>query len=139
MPAIQNQQTSLVYLISINNTEITEHNRKLDTSIELATSDVELSDGTVKKYSKKTKNKFSLSFSYLPNTSDATVDGREGRDFLKTISQTRGTVSLKIKLNPNDIYKTYTCFVDSYTESLLRRDIPNARSFYNVSIELGEQ
>lgn len=139
MPVIENQQTSLIHLISINDIEITEHNRTLQTSIELSSSSVELSNGTTKKYSKKSKNIFSISFTYLPNTSDATVDGREGRDFLKTISQTRGVVNLKIKLDPSDSVKSYTCFVNSYSESLIRRDIPNSRSFYNVTIELGEQ
>lgn len=139
MPAIPNQQTGLTNLISINGTQITEHNRKTQISTEISGTEKELVNGSSKRYAQTNKNSFAISFSYLPNTSDATVDGRVGRDFLKTISQTRGTVTLSIKLDPNDAIKNYTCFVSSYSETLIRRDIVNARSFYDVSIQLDEQ
>lgn len=139
MPVIQNQLTTLSYLVAINGTEITEHNRKTSSTVNQSGSDVELARGIVKRYIQKNKAGFSLSFSFLPNSTDQTIDGRAGRDFLKTISQTRGTVTLSIKLNPLEEYKTYTCFVTNYSESLIRRDIENKYSYWDVSIDFEEQ
>lgn len=139
MAPIQNQQTGLIHLLSINGYEITEHNRKFNSSVEQAGSDVELSRGKIRRYIRKNKRTFSLNFSYLPNNTDKTVDGRRGRDYLASIANTRGTVTVAIKMSPADDLKTYTCFVNSYTEKLVRRDISSACSYYDVSIELGEQ
>jgi hypothetical protein len=139
MAPIPNQQTGLIHLLSINGQEITEHNRKFNSSVEQAGSDVELSRGKIRRYIRKNKRTFSLDFTYLPNNTDHTVDGRRGRDYLSALANTRGTVTVSIKLSPADDFKTYTCFVNSYTEKLVRRDIKSACSYYDVSVELGEQ
>ena len=139
MPAIQNQQTGLTHLITINGEEITEHNRKFSMTILQSGADVELGRGVIRRYIRKNKKDFNLTFTYLPNTVDKTVDGRKGRDYLNSISNTRGTVTISIKMSPTDEFETYTCFVNSYTEKLVRRDIGNACAYYDVTIGLGEQ
>lgn len=139
MVAIQNQQTGLTHLIKLGSYEITEHNRKFSSSIEQSGSDVELSRGTIKRYVKKNKRVFSLSWSYLPTSEEKTVDGRKGRDFILDLSRQKSSVQLSIKLDPDEEYKVYTCFFNSYSEKLIRRDIPSQCSYYDVSIELGEQ
>ena len=139
MSVIQNQQTGLTHLISINGQEITEHNRKLSLAVEQSGSDVELARGKIRRYIRKNKSNFSLSFTYLPNTTDKTVDGRRGRDYLNSIANIRGTVSVSIKMSPETDFETYTCFVNSYTEKLVRRDISSGCAYYDVSIELSEQ
>lgn len=139
MPAIDNQQTGLSYLISINGEPITEHNRK--TSIEVAQSgaDIELHAGRLKRYYKKNKQIFNLDFSYLPNTHEKTVDGRKGRDYLNSIAKIRGTVTVSIKLDPEGGYDTYSCYVISYSERLIRRDIPNNCEYYDITMTLEQQ
>lgn len=139
MPAIDNQQTGLSYLVAINSQEITEHNRKTSMEMNQAGNDIELHSGKLKRYYKKNKESFTLSFTYLPNTHEKTVDGRKGRDYLNTIAQTRGTVNFSIKLNPEESYQTYVCYVNSYNEKLIRRDIPNNCEYYDVTMVLEEQ
>lgn len=139
MSVIQNQQTGLVHLLSINGNEITEHNRKISSSIEQSGSDVELSRGKLRRYIRKNKRTFSLNFTYLPNNTDKTVDGRRGRDYLNSLSNTRGAVTVSIKISPESGFETYTCFINSYSERLVRRDISSGCNYYDVSIELGEQ
>lgn len=139
MTVIQNQQTGLVHLFSINGEQITEHNRKIDISIDQSATGIELARGINRKYIKKNKKTFSVNFRYLPNTTDKTVDGRRGRDYLNSIANTRGTVSVSIKLSPVDDFEVYTCYVNSYSETLVRRDIGSGCSYYDVKIELGEQ
>lgn len=139
MAVIQNQQTLLAHLVVLENEEITEHNRKITSTIAMSGSDVELSRGVLKRYPQRNKRTFVLDFQYLPNTTDKTVDGRKGRDYLKTVTATKNTVSFKVKLDPNEDFRTYSCFINSYTETLIRRDIADACSYYNVSMELEEQ
>lgn len=139
MPAIDNQQTGLSYLIAINSQPITEHNRRTSIETNQSGADVELHSGRLKRYYKKNKQLFSLDFKYLPNTHEKTVDGRKGRDYLHSIAQTRGTVTVSIKLDPEKGYASYTCYVISYSESLIRRDIPNNCEYYDVTMVLEEQ
>ena len=139
MTAIQNQQTSLVYLIKIAGQEITEHNRKISVSINPSGSDVELDRGITKRYAKRNKRSFSITFSYLPTSHEKTVDGRKGRDYLVSVFKQKNPVEMKIKLNPEEEYTTYTCYFNSYSERLIRRDIQSNCAYYDVSIDLEEQ
>lgn len=136
---LQNQQTDLAYLVKINNNEITEHNRKTSISYIQSGSDVTLDAGITKRYVQKNKKSFSMTFSFLPDLDTYTVDGRKSRNYLKSLSEIRGTISLSIKLDPLEPFKNYICYVTSYGETLVRRDIQNKLSFYDVSIVVEEQ
>lgn len=152
MTAIQNQLTGLSNLISISTApfstlnssakaacEITEHGRTYSGDVLQSGNNVELARAVVKKYFKVNKRKFSFSFKYLPNNTDKTIDGRKGRDYLLQMSEHRGLVYLLIKLNPSDGYVEYPCYINSYSEKLVKRDIANKCAYYDVSIELEEQ
>lgn len=139
MTAIQNQQTGLSYLLKLGGQEITEHNRRIDSSINQSGSDVELNRGIIKRYVKRNKRSFSISFSYLPTSHEKTVDGRKGRDYILNLFRQKQPVELKIKLDPNEDFATYTCFFNSYAEKLIRRDLPSDCAYYDVTIELEEQ
>jgi hypothetical protein len=152
MVAVQNQQTGLTHLVLISATpfesltalqkqgcEITEHGRTFSSEINQSGSDVELARGRIKRYVQKNKRTFSLSFKYLPTLQDKTADGRKGRDYLNILAQTRGLVYLLIKLDPNDEYRAYTCYINSYSERLLRRDLQTNCAYYDVSLGLEEQ
>lgn len=152
MTPIQNQQTGLSNLLFISSSpfssltelqkadcEITEHGRTFSSQIKQSGSDVELARGRIRRYVQKNKRDFSLSFKYLPTLQEATADGRKGRDFIYGLSQTKGVVYVLIKLDPNDSYRSYTCYINSYSETLLRRDLENACSYYDISISLEEQ
>jgi hypothetical protein len=139
MTAIQNQQTDLAYLISINGNPITEHNRKTSISTNQSGGDVELARGTIKRYISKNKHAYNINFTYLPSMQERTVDGKKGRDYLKSLAMLTSTVEFSIKLDPQDSFHTTTCYVDSYSETLLRRDMATGCSYYDVSITLGEK
>lgn len=139
MPAIQNQQTGLTYLVMIDNQEITEHNRKITIVTNQTGSDVELGRGITKRYTKRNKKQFNISFTYLPNSTLKTVDGRSGRDYLVSIVNIKNSLTLKIKLDPRESFKTYECYINSYSETLVKRDISTQCSYYDISIDLEER
>lgn len=139
MPAIQNQDTGLTHLIVIDGEEITEHNRKFSEIFNQTGSDVDLARGIIKRYIQKNKRTFNLSFLYLPSIVEHTVDGRKAQSYLKEKSNKKGTVSVSLKVDPSEPFKTYTCYFDAYSETLVKRDIATGCSYYDVSITLMEK
>lgn len=129
---------SIVKLISLDGTEITEHNRKFSDNESISASDVELDSGINKRYIRKNKKVFNLSFTYLPNLSAYTVDGRAGRDFLKSLAQKRGTISLVTKLSPESSDESFTVYATSYSETLIKRHVDVNCNYYDVSIGFEE-
>jgi hypothetical protein len=138
MTAIQNQQLGITHLVVLNGQEITEHNRLFDGGSLVNGQIIELNNGNRKRYIKKNKNVYNMSFSYLPDLETKTIDGRKARNYLLGLTKTPASVSLSIKLDPNEPFYNTTVYVDSYSESLIRRDIPNQCAYYNVQISLRE-
>ena len=138
MPVIQNQLPTLVNVIKLNGTEITEHGRTLSTSVDSNSADVMMTNGTKKRYIKSAKNTYSLSYFYLPSNTDKTVDGRVGRDYLISLMSYRGKILLSIDIDPDETpFQTYV-YADSYSEELVRRDIKTDCSYYNVQVSFRE-
>lgn len=136
--SIQNQQPGITHLVVINGHEITEHSRRFDQNYKMNSSDVELANGNRRRFIKKNKNTYSLSFSYLPDKQTRTIDGRKARDFLLQLAKTPASASLSIKLDPAEPFYNTTVYVDSYSEALIRRDLPNQCAYYDVNIILVE-
>lgn len=135
---IQNQQTTITHLVKLNGNEITEHNRKFDGGTSVNASNIELINGDKRRYIKNNKNIYNFNFTYLPSLQSHTVDNRRGRDYLYSIAMTPSSVSLSIKLNPEEEFNTTTVYVESYSETLLRRDLATQCSYYDVTISFKE-
>jgi hypothetical protein len=136
--SIQNQQAGITHLVVLNGQEITEHNRIFDGGFRINSESVELANGNKRRFIKNNKNSYSLSFQYLPNSHTKTIDGRKARDYLLQLARTPASVSLSIKLDPSEPFYNTTVYIDSYTETLVRRDIPNQCAYYNVNMSLIE-
>jgi len=130
---------TIVNLLTINNTEITAHNRKLSIDEEISANDVDLASGHRRRFYTKNKKKFNLTWSYLPNLANKTVDNRAARDFLFSIANTSNYVSVAIELEPDGGFINYDCYLDSYSEALLRRDLTTNCVYYDVSVTLTER
>ena len=136
--SIQNQQTTITHLVKLNGFEITEHNRKFDGGTAISANDIELINGDKKRYIRNNKSLYNFNFTYLPSLQTHTVDGRRGRDYLYSIAMTPASVSLSIKLNPEEDFYTTTVYVESYSETLIRRDLTSQCSYYDVTISFKE-
>lgn len=129
---------SITYLVKLNGFEITEHNRKFDGGTAISVKDVELINGDKKRYIRNNKNIYNFKFTYLPSLQAHTVDGRRGRDYLYSIAMAPASTSLSIKLNPEEDFYTTTAYVESYSETLIRRDLTTQCSYYDVTISFKE-
>ena len=135
---IQNQQPGITHLLVINGEQITEHGRTFDSSYKFNSVDLDLANGNKKRFIKNNKNVYNLSFKYLPTKQEKTIDGRKGRDFLYTLARTPSSATLSNKLDPSQPFYNTTVYVDSYSETLIRRDIPGQCAYYDVTISLSE-
>lgn len=126
-------------LLTINSTEITEHNRKITVNEEIAAQDIDLASGHRRRFYSRNKRKFDISWSYLPNLQAQTVDGRVGRDFLNNIANSSASATVGIELEPNGGLTSYDCYIDSYSETLIRREYSTQCAYYDVSLSLTER
>mgnify|MGYP001594915133 CR=1 FL=1 len=117
---------------------LTAHNRKLSISVNYVYDDVQLLSGNKRRFLKGVKQSFKLDWQFLPSKSEKTVDGQYGRDYLKSLVGNRQMLSFFIQDKPNDAGTTYTVFIESYNEDLVRRELMTGTHFYNVSLVLKE-
>lgn len=136
--SIQNQQPNITHIVSLNGSQITEHNRVVSMTLQNQSSEVEMSRGNKQRYILPSKNAYSFTFSYLPSKADKTIDGRQARDYLVSLMALRAKITLSIKLDPAEPEYTTLVYADSYNESLIRRDIPSNCAYYDVQISFVE-
>jgi hypothetical protein len=131
---------SIQHLITIDGNEITEHNRRVSISEEIGASDVDLASGHRRRFYRDNKKTFNFNWTYLPNSQSKTVDSRKGQTYLSSIANGTSSVTLGIKLDPvTDEYQEFECFVESYSEKLLRRDFSSQCSYFDVNLVLKEK
>lgn len=124
--------------MAIDGTEITDQGRTFSKDREERAVMVELANGTLKKYIKGIKTVFNFSWEYLPNVAADTHDNKGARDVL--ISKNDGnTHTLALRETPGGAATSYTAFVTSYTEEILRRDYVAGRHLYRISMTFTEQ
>jgi hypothetical protein len=142
------QDTSLIRnYILIDNKAITNHNRDFGTSIEPIFIENKNWDNYKSRYYKSTarggRRTFDISWSYLPNSKNATVDGNEGRDVISSIAKDPDYHVLKISNmdavgTTPDTETSYNVLVKSYSETLVRRDFSSDTYYWDCQITLEE-
>lgn len=139
--------SSIKTLLILDGKPLSNHNRNFDVS--LSPSFVENKNWNNKKNryyklaSVSGRKTFNLSWSFLPNFMEKTVDSRHGRDFLAKISEDPDVHVLKIINNDEDgltpyTETTYNVFIRSYSESLLRRDLIDDVYYFDCNLTLEE-
>lgn len=124
-------------LLVLNGTTLTDQGRIFDEESELKKVDVELANGGVRRYGKAVKKKFKISWTWLPSQDAQTWDGKAGRDTIKALV-TNSSMTFTV-LKRDGSTDSYTVLVDSYSETLLRRDIAGFTNFFwDISLELIE-
>jgi len=139
MVAIANQQTSLVKYLSLNGSEITVGASSFRRTSILNINDIVTDSGRLKRYYKKNKRSLSVSYSYIASSSEKTVDGREGRDFIFNLAMNSPRVLVNYKDDPTGVDNEFYGFIKNYRDSIIRRDIITQCTYYSVDFEIEEQ
>lgn len=134
-------------LVFIDGKPITNHNRIISQNLNLSIIDNmnwNAEKGRYyKKVSKAGREQFNFSWRFLPNFREKTVDLAYGRDFLASIASDPDTHILKI-VNQDESgttpysEETYTVFVRSYDETLIRRDLSDGVYYFDCQLSLEE-
>ena len=134
-------------LVLLDGKPLTIHNRKLDMAVDqIFTETVNWTNRKTRYYksnSRAGRRTFNMSWSWLPNSINYTVDGNSGRDFIKKVAEDPRHHVLKI-INMDETGTTpysetsYNVLVKDYNETLIRRDIPNDVYFWDCSMSLEE-
>jgi hypothetical protein len=139
--------TSIRTLFTLDGKPLTNHNRVFDSSISPLFIETKNWNNRSNRYYKRAtssgRRTFNLSWTMLPNSLEDTVDLRHGRDFLNSIAEDPDSHVLKV-LNQDENGLTaytetsYTVFVRSYSETLVRRYINEGVYLYDCSLSLEE-
>lgn len=138
MVAIQNQQTDLLKYVSLNGTEITVGGVRYTTTEVLNVFDFETAAGRKKRYAKNNKKNISINYTYIASSSEKTVDGREGRDFIYNLAANAPYVLVSYKDTPFDDPVSFYGYIDNYSESIIRRDPSSQCIYYDINFEIVE-
>jgi hypothetical protein len=125
-------------IVKIGNDEITDESRApLTEDRDERSVIVDLASGKKKKFVKSVRRTWSISWDNVAANASETVDGKGGRDELRSIAEGAGFITLLIQDGRNPT-ETYTVHVTSYNEEVLQRR-GDGGFRYKVSIELEEQ
>lgn len=134
-------------LLLIDNKPITNHNRTFEESINLKY--IENKNWNNKKlrfYKNQTnagKKTFNITWKFLPNFREKTVDYKYGRDFLKQIASDPDVHTITI-INQDETggsaytETVYNVFITNYSETLIRRDLSDGVYYFDCSMSLEE-
>jgi hypothetical protein len=139
--------TSIRTLFTLDNKPLTNHNRNIEISLSpLFIENKNWNNRSNRYYKRATssgRRTFNLSWTMIPNSLEDTVDQKHGRDFLNSIAEDPDTHVLKV-LNQDQNGLTaytetsYTVFVRSYSETLVRRYIDEGVYLYDCNLSLEE-
>lgn len=129
-------------LITVNTTTLSDHNRSAaQLSREIVKFDQRTVTGSMRRYYVAQKRRLTVSWEMLPALDGQTVDGKAGRNSLKTLYETNmgSTVSVsyyEVDASNSQVQASFTGFIDSYEETLVKRF---DSQLWNVSITFVEQ
>lgn len=139
--------SSIRTFLILDDKPLTNHNRDFDVSISPSFIETKNWNNRKNRYYKREvesgRKTFSLSWKFLPNFMDKTVDTRHGRDYIAAISEDPDVHVLKvINQDQNGITPytetSYNVFVRSYSETLLRRDLADGVYYFDCNLTLEE-
>lgn len=139
--------SSIRTFLILDGKPLTNHNRALDVSRSPVYIQNTNWNNRNTRYYKRASNSdratFSISWSFLPNQREKTVDNRMARNYISSIAEDPDVHELKIiNQNENDLTpyteSTYNVFVRSYSESLIRRDLQDGVYYFDCNIVLEE-
>ena len=139
--------TSYRTLLILDGKPVTDQSRTLDISFAPMYIENRNWNGDSSRYYKNTsyasKRTFSLTWSFIPNFREKTIDQKHSRDFIKKIALDPDVHVLKVINQDTNGLTPYTetvynVLVKDFNENLIRRDIADSTYYFSCSLVLEE-
>lgn len=130
---------SFIYpnLVALGGTELTDESRNPITETrDERSSSIELASGKIRKFVKGVHRSWDIDWEYMPMDATKTVDGKGGRNELRSLAQGGSTLTFNFKDGHNPM-ETYTVFVKDYSEVMVIRRGEGSR--FKITLSLEEQ
>lgn len=101
-------------------------------------SENELANSSKRRYFRGVKHTWSWDWSFLPDNDEQTIDGYAARTSIQELIGERGSDHVLKFYDTTWSYKEYDVFLESYQETLIRRDSVDNTFFWEVSISFTE-
>jgi hypothetical protein len=136
-------------LLMLDGKPLTNQSRTLDSSVAPLYIENTNWSGDSSRYYKNNaagsaaKRTFNINWSFIPNYSDRTVDYKEGRNYIKSLSMDADTHTLTIINQDEDGVTPYTeeqitVFISNFSENLIRRDLVDDVYYFSCAMTLEE-
>ncbi len=139
--------SSIRTFLRIDSKPITDHNRKINITINPSFIENKNWNNKKNRYYRRSsdsgRKNFDISWGWLPGQREHTVDQRYSRDYLKQIANDPSHHTLEIIEEVENgttapVVSTYTVFVRSYSERVVKRDVSNDVYYFECSLTLEE-
>lgn len=144
-PSIVEDTQSIRTLLLLDDKPLTEHNRTFSMSVNKSFVENNNWNNSRNRYYKTngTRRSLSISWSFVPNNRENTVDLKFGRDMIKRIATDPDVHTLRYLNIDSDGTTPYTeqqfdVIVKNYSEKLIRRDLDSDVYFWDCNLELEE-
>lgn len=144
-PSIVEDTQSIRTLLLLDDKPLTEHNRTFSMSVNKSFVENNNWNNSRNRYYKTngTRRSLSISWSFVPNNRENTVDLKFGRDMIKRIANDPDVHTLRYLNIDSDGLTPYTeqqfdVIVKNYSEKLIRRDLDSDVYFWDCNLELEE-
>lgn len=144
-PAVIEDTQHIRPLLIIDGKPLTEHNRKVDINILEQFAESQNWASTRNRYYKKKKARksFTVSWTFVPNSRDKTVDQKHGRDTIREIGRNPKILNMKLLEIDSSGLTPYTetshdILVTGYQENLVRRDVSDDTYYWDCNLTFEE-
>lgn len=126
-------------LIKLGNDELTDESRQpLQEERDERSIVVDLASGKKKKFVQSVNRRWTISWENVAAKASETVDGKAGRDEIRSIAEGAGFIAMELKDGRNAT-ENYTVMVEDYSEETLQRRGFDGGFRYKVDITVVEQ
>lgn len=124
-------------LLFLDGLGLTDQGRTFSADRDLRHVQNELANGSLRRYLKDSRKKFSVEWKMLPSLAASTWDQMQGRNYLVSKAHL-GTQMVLLVRYPTGGDESYNVFIESYQEKLIRRREIDGDFFWDVSLEMVE-
>lgn len=128
-----------VKYLSLDGEELTVGGAKFSSSEEINANQSETASGRLKRFYSKNKKAISVSYTYIPSLNTHTFDSRQARDYIYSLAtKSFPKILVNYKDNPDSSDIQFYGYIESYSETILRRDPINQCIYYDLSFTVVE-